>query len=103
MTGPAVDALAVASAAITDLVRAAVRDALAEAVPRLAYPQVEVAHMLGVSPATIGSWVADGRLHRIGGQKGPITLVSVLELVGWPLAAAPLVAPLRAVPGEVAS
>lgn len=89
--------------AVSVAVEAAVERALSAHLPKLAVPQREAAQMLGVSADAIGRMVADGSLLRVGGPQGPIGLASILALAGWPMTAAPLSAPLSAVPGQVAS
>jgi len=52
-----------------------------------------------VAADPVAEFVAEGRLHRIGDRPAcPITLASVLALAGWPVAPAPLAAPLAVVP-----
>lgn len=86
------------TAAISDTVQAAVTAALDSHLPRLTRKQSEAAQMLGVSVETVSQMVRDGRLHRLAGPQSPITLGSILVAAGWPMQAAPVAAPLSAVP-----
>jgi len=87
------------TAALVGPLRAAVRAELAEHLPRVAYKTQEVAEMLGgISTTTVCELVTAGRLRRIAGPQSPITIGSILELVGWPAAPASAGAPLASVP-----
>lgn len=78
--------------------REAVTDALDHHVPRLAFGTAEVAGMLGCSTASVNELVKAGRLSRVAGPQSPISIGSILHLVDWPLADAPVSAPLSVVP-----
>lgn len=84
-------------AALAATVEAAVLRVLDGHLPRLTLTRVEAAEVLGVSTGTVDAKVRDGSLATIAA--GRITLVSVLVLAGWPVAPAPLSAPLAVVPG----
>lgn len=87
------------TAVLAEVVGGVVRDVLTEHLPKLTVTQQEAARMLSVSTKTVAEFVAEGRLHRIGDRPAcPITLASVLALAGWPVAPAPLAAPLAVVP-----
>lgn len=92
--------------ALADTVAAAVTAALSAHTPRLVATVDEAARMLGVSPTTVRALLAAGRLDRLPGTGTAvrISVASVLRYAGWPLAAAPLAAPLTAMPAlEAAS
>ena len=74
----------------------AVRNVLAGHLPKLTLTRAEAAALLGVSASRVDQWLATGDLDRIAA--GRITLASTLALAGWPLAPAPVGAPLTAVP-----
>lgn len=74
----------------------AVRNVLAGHLPKLVLTRGEAAEVLGCSVSAIDVLLAEGRLDRIAA--GKITLASVLRLAGWPIAPAPVGAPLTSVP-----
>ena len=85
--------------ALEQAAEAGARRALTGHLPKLTLSRAEAARMLSVSTKTVAEFVAEGRLHRIGDRPAcPITLASVLALAGWPVAPAPLAAPLAVVP-----
>lgn len=89
--------------ALAGVVEAAVATALQSTLPKLAFTRAEVAAMLGVDASTVTRMVEDGRLSVLGdGPRARVTIGSVLDLVGWPMAPAPVSAPLQVVP-ETAS
>ncbi len=87
------------TAALAEVVGVVVREVLTEHLPKLTVTQQEAARMLSVSTKTVGEFVAEGRLHRVGDRPAcPITLASVLAAAGWPMTPAPVAAPLVGVP-----
>jgi hypothetical protein len=82
--------------ALVSAAREGASQALSEHHPRLTRTRDEAAQMLGCSLAAVDRLLADGRLDRL--LAGRITLASILTLAGWPLAGAPVSAPLSAVP-----
>jgi excisionase family DNA binding protein len=84
------------TAAVTEGVRAGLQTA---GLPRLAFTRDEVCELLGVSGKTVADLIADGRLRLIGaGPKARVSIGSVLELVEYPMAPAPVSDPGAAVP-----
>ncbi len=64
------------TAALAELVGGVVREVLTEHLPKLTVTQQEAARMLSVSTKTVGEFVAEGRLHRVGDRPAcPITFV----------------------------
>lgn len=87
------------TAALSDVVAAAVGDALHSRLPRLAFTRQEVAQMLGCDPSTVTSMIESGRLRTIlDGPRSKVPIGALLDLVGWPMAPAPVAAPLTVVP-----
>lgn len=84
------------TAALEQAAEAGARRALAGHLPRLTLSRSEAAEMLGVSTTTVDRMTGAGDLAQI--SAGRITLASVLALAGWPMQAAPVAAPLSAVP-----
>ena len=84
------------TAALEQAAEAGARRALAEHLPKLTLSRSEAAEMLGVSTTTVDRMTGAGDLAQI--SAGRITLASVLALAGWPMQAAPVAAPLSAVP-----
>lgn len=88
------------TAALIGPLRAAIRAELATHHPRLTRTTAETADMLGLGEGTVREMATDGRLRRVAGPQSPITLVSVLEVAGWPVQPTSLVAPTSAVPAD---
>ncbi len=86
--------------ALSEVVAAAVTEALAQArLPKLAFTRSEVADLLGIDRKIVSAMVADGRLRTLGPEpQAKITIGSLLNLVGWPIAPAPVAAPLAVAP-----
>lgn len=80
---------------------AGARRALEQHLPRLTLSRSEAAEMLGVSTTTVARLTSTGELGQVAA--GRITLASVLALAGWPMAPAPVAAPLAAIPATVRS